>query len=134
VLKLVAVPLVAWAVAVLAASATAAPRTTLTVTYWAVGTEAGKRESWMLACAPARGTLPRPVVACARLAAGGWRLFAPVPKGSVCTEIYGGPQVALVVGVVQGRRVWAKLERRDGCEIARWNRLSPWLLPRGGAT
>jgi hypothetical protein len=51
---------------------------------------------------------------------------------AVCTELYGGPQVALVVGSVQGRRVWARLQRRNGCEIARWSRVSPWLLPAGG--
>ena len=67
-----------------------------------------------------------------RVTKGGWRLFAPVAKNAVCTEIYGGPQVALVVGVVQGRRVWAKLQQRNGCEIERWTRVSPWLLPAGG--
>ena len=86
-----------------------------------------------LACDPARGTLRRPAVACRRLAATGRSLFAPVRKDEVCTEIYGGPDTALVVGTVEGRRVWAKVQRRNGCEIARWNRLSPWLLPPGGA-
>ena len=51
-----------------------------------------------------------------------------------CTEIYGGAQAALVVGTVEGKRVWARLQRGDGCQIARWNRLSPWLLPPGGVT
>ena len=55
-------------------------------------------------------------------------------KGTVCTEIYGGPQVALIVGTVDGRRVWARVQRRDGCEVARWNRLTRWLLPPGGVT
>jgi hypothetical protein len=52
-----------------------------------------------------------------------------VKPGSICTEIYGGPQVALVTGILAGRRIWARFQRRDGCEIARWNRLAPWLLP-----
>lgn len=89
---------------------------------------------WTLACNPARGTLVRPAVACRRLAAGGRKLFAPVPKDAVCTEIYGGPQEALVVGNVRGQRVWARFARRNGCEIARWSRLSPWLLPPGGVS
>ncbi len=114
------------------ASAGTTSRTALAVTYWAGGTGAGTPVTWTLRCSPARGTLPRAATACARLASGGRRLFAPVARNTVCTEIYGGPQVALVVGVVRGRRVWAKLQRRNGCEIERWSRLSPWLLPAGG--
>jgi hypothetical protein len=43
----------------------------------------------------------------------------------VCTQIYGGPQEALVTGTVRGDRVWVRFSRRDGCEIDRWNRLAP---------
>jgi hypothetical protein len=125
---------VASVVLALVGISSAAARTSLTVTYWDAGWAAGKPVTWTLRCAPAAGTLAKPAAACARLSRSGWRLFAPVPKSMVCTEIYGGPQVALVLGVVQGRRVWAKLQRRNGCEIARWNRLAPWLLPAGGAT
>ena len=64
-----------------------------------------------------------------RLAAGGVKLFAPVPRDAVCTEIYGGPQVARVVGRVNGKRVWASFNRANGCHISRWDRLAPWLLP-----
>jgi len=42
----------------------------------------------------------------------------------MCTEIYGGPQEALVRGVFRGRRVRATFRRRDGCEINRWNRVA----------
>jgi hypothetical protein len=52
----------------------------------------------------------------------------------VCTEIYGGPQKARVVGSVGGTRVQATFARANGCEIARWNRISPWLVPPGGVT
>jgi hypothetical protein len=124
------------ALAVLAAGSAAgsSPRTALTVTYWEQGRAAGDKIVWTLACSPARGTLTHPGVACRRLAAGGRKLFAPVPKNVACTEIYGGPQEALVVGSVQGRRVWARFARRNGCEIARWSRISPWLLPPGGVS
>ena len=108
--------------------------TSLTVTYWEDGVGAAARVTWTLRCNPARGTLPRPGVACRRLAAGGPRLFAPLPRDIVCTEIYGGPQVARVVGVVQGKRIWASFSRTNGCQISRWDRLSPWLLPPGGVT
>ena len=109
--------------------------TALTITYWENGQEQSARPTvWTLRCDPARGTHPRPATSCRRLAAGGWQLFKPVPKNVACTEIYGGPQVARVVGVVEGRRIWASLSRQNGCQIGRWSAVSPWLLPPGGVT
>jgi hypothetical protein len=115
-------------------AASSSSRTHLTVTYWEDGSQTTDRTVWTLQCDPAEGTLPRPAVACRRIATGGRALFAPLKEGIVCTEIYGGPQVGLVVGAIDGRRVWAKFQRRNGCEIGRWRRLSPWLLPPGGVT
>jgi hypothetical protein len=57
-----------------------------------------------------------------------------VPPDTACTTIWGGPQVARVIGSVQGTRIWTTFTRANGCEIERWQRLSPWLLPAGGAT
>src|SRR5688500_6162217 len=54
--------------------------TSLTVTYWSDGARISNRQQWTLRCAPPRGTLPRPGVACRKLATGGTRLFAPTPK------------------------------------------------------
>ena len=51
------------------------------------------------------------------------RPFAPVPKGVACTQIYGGPQIAIVSGTFRGRRVWARFSRVDGCQTERWNRV-----------
>ncbi len=84
----------------------------------------------VLRCNPARGTVPHPAAACRRLLSAGRALFAPTPPGTACTQIYGGPQVALVTGTLAGRSVWAKFARRDGCETERWNRIA-FLLPRG---
>lgn len=109
--------------------------TSLTVTFWADGqSTTAQKEVWTLRCAPAGGTLKQPGRACQRLASGGRQLFAPLRKGMICTQIYGGPQVAIVTGMLAGRRLWARFQRRNGCEVDRWNRLSPWLLPPGGAT
>lgn len=107
--------------------------TSLRVAYWEDGSSTAPNEVWTLRCNPPRGTLPRPAVACRKLAAGGPKLFAPLPPNVACTQIYGGPQKARVVGTVAGKRVWTTFARTDGCQIARWNRLSPWLLPSGGA-
>ena len=108
--------------------------TSLRVTYWEDGAVTSKSVTWTLRCDPASGSLARPARACTRLAAGGVKLFAPLRKDMVCTEIYGGPQRARVVGTVAGKRVWATFTRTNGCEISRWARVSPWLLPPGGIT
>jgi Subtilisin inhibitor-like len=104
--------------------------TSLKVTYWPRGPEASESRVWTLRCAPAGGTLQRPELACRRLAAVGKKLFAPVPRDAVCTQIYGGPAVARVAGTVGGERVWARFSLVNGCHIDRWTRLAPWLLPR----
>src|SRR5262245_34514903 len=132
--------LVALATAVIglvsAASAFAASsaETSLRITYWADSAKPDSSITWTLRCLPPRGSLPRPARACTRLAAGGSRLLAPVPRNSVCTEIYGGPQKARVVGTVEGKGVWATFTRTNGCQIGRWQRISPWLVPPGGVT
>jgi Subtilisin inhibitor-like len=117
----------------LAASTPGSARTSsqpwLKVSYWPTGDMSGAKEVWTLRCNPPGGTLARPLLACQRVAAGGTKLFTPVPRDAVCTEIYGGPHVARVIGVVDGARVWANFNRRNGCQIGRWDRLSPWLLP-----
>jgi hypothetical protein len=55
------------------------------------------------------------------------RHFDPVPGGVACTEIYGGPATARVVGVADGQEIDARFSRENGCEIARWDRLEPLL-------
>jgi len=108
--------------------------TALRVSYWEDSAKAQPDVVRTLECDPARGTIARPARACARLDAGGARLFAPVSPKAVCTQIYGGPQKARIVGTVAGKRVWATFTRANGCHIERWNRLVPWLLPPGGVT
>lgn len=122
------------ALALAAPAAGAAATTQLTITYWAGGQGTGTPQRWTLRCGPAGGTLPRPAAACAKLAETR-APFAPPRSDQVCTEIYGGPQVAIVAGRYEGRRVWVKLQRRDGCEIARFQRLR-FLVPAftGGRT
>jgi hypothetical protein len=132
---LVALALAAGALVACGASAAdgTSSTTSLKVSYWANGPGTQARATWTLRCNPPRGTLRTRAAACRRLASGGVKLFAPIPRDVACTEIYGGPQVARVVGTVNGKSVWASFSRTDGCRIARWDRLAPWLLPRAGS-
>jgi hypothetical protein len=119
------------ALALLAPIAQASSSTVLTVVYLEDVARPSERVRWTLRCEPPGGTLPRRAKACRELERLGWRAFSPVSPTMACTEIYGGPQVAIVSGRVEGRRVWARLSRIDGCQIARWERV-PSLLPAGG--
>ena len=118
------------AAAVGAAPAAASPVDQLRVTVWPEG-RPGPSTTWTLHCRPTGGTHPARAGACRTLA----RLpspFQPVPRDAMCTQVYGGPQEALVTGRLNGRAVWARFTLRDGCQIARWERLRP-LLPAGAA-
>jgi hypothetical protein len=106
----------------------------LTITYWPDEQVSGTFQRWTLRCDPVGGTLPNRRRACTKLSRLTVRAFAPVPKDAICTQNYGGPQKAVVKGTLGSTRIWTSFRRRDGCEIERWNRFSPWLLPPGGAT
>lgn len=101
--------------------------TSLHVTVWPNGQGHAPKRAYTLRCDPIGGTLPRPVAACRQLA----RLktpFARTPESVACTQIYGGPQEAVVMGTFRRRLIRATFNRRDGCEIARWNRVA-FLFP-----
>jgi len=108
--------------------ATVAAQTSLTITVWPQG-RAADRHRYALRCDPVGGTLPKRGDACAVLERLGAAAFAPVPKDAVCTQQYGGPAEAVVAGRHRGRTIWVRFRRRDGCEIARWNKHAA-LLPR----
>ncbi|MGW3263045.1 SSI family serine proteinase inhibitor [Streptomyces sp. NPDC001056] len=95
---------------------------------------AGRDGTYELFCHPGGGRHPDVEGACRKLDAQtqwGRDLFAPVPPGSVCSMISGGPATARVTGTWAGRPVDASYDRHDGCEIARWDRMVP-LLPKIG--
>ncbi|MEV7200065.1 SSI family serine proteinase inhibitor [Streptomyces griseoluteus] len=88
-----------------------------------------------LFCHPDSGDHPDPAAACRVLDENtrwGQDTFAPVPPDGICTMIDGGPATAHVTGHWAGRPVDADFSRRNGCEIARWDRLVPFL-PSAGA-
>jgi Subtilisin inhibitor-like len=120
------------AVVTLGFAAPAGSSDRLRIVIWPRGTTSTTRVTWTLRCNPPGGTLPRTGRACRALASLE-RPFAPVPSGVACSEIYGGPQVALVTGSFRGRRVWARFRRTDSCQTGRWNRIAfLFPLPAGG--
>jgi hypothetical protein len=46
----------------------------------------------------------------------------PVPDGTACASVSGGPGTAHVTGELRGERVSAEFDLTDACEIARWRR------------
>jgi hypothetical protein len=102
--------------------------TSLHVTVWPNGRDHSPKRTYTLTCAPVAGTLPHPRSACTKLAALR-RPFAPTPRQTACTQIYGGPQEAIVVGRFRGRPLRSSFNRRNGCEIDRWNRVA-FLFPQ----
>ncbi|NGO15238.1 hypothetical protein G5C60_48565 [Streptomyces sp. HC44] len=105
----------------------------LTVTVSGAGD--GMDGTYELRCHPAGGSHPDAGAACEQLdkrTSWGEDLFAPARPGGMCTMQYGGPATARVTGTWAGRPVDATYERRDGCEIARWNAMVP-VLPKLGS-
>jgi hypothetical protein len=47
------------------------------------------------------------------------------PKHEACTMIYGGPEEATIMGTVDGKQVDRTFTRQNGCEIARFDEVSP---------
>jgi hypothetical protein len=91
----------------------------------------GVRSTWTLTCQPAGGDHPDPAKACGVLGANGPKAFRPVTPGTSCSQVYGGPQKALVRGTWRGAAVSTQFTLENGCEISRWNMLLG-LLPPGG--
>ena len=105
--------------------------TDLRIEVWSEGRTGQPTRTFTLRCDPPGGSLRDPAAACRRLAAMR-NPFAPVPPDVACTQIYGGPQEALLTGRYRGRTVRAELNLRDGCEIERWRRLA-FLTPGFGS-
>jgi hypothetical protein len=69
--------------------------------------------------------------ACARARAIVGLLAGQPDPHRACSQIYGGPERALVTGSIGPRRVRHGFARTNGCGIADWRRAMP-LLPRPG--
>ncbi|WP_433875860.1 serine protease inhibitor [Sinomonas atrocyanea] len=93
-------------------------------------------QRWTLRCAgpaPLPGsTHPWAGEAC-RLVAARPELLTPPPGNQLCTQQYGGPQVAAVTGTAGSARVERRFDRTDGCGITAWKAAEALLGPPGGA-
>lgn len=130
--RLVTTLAVTAAVSALGSSAIACPppagEDKLTITY-REDADAAER-TYTLACHPAGGTHPDAQAACDALdnAVRGTRNpWEPVSQDAMCTQVYGGPQTARVTGTWSGRPVQADFDRTNGCEVARWDSMTPAL-------
>ena len=100
-----------------AAPAPAAPATNLKVTVWADPASAAAPTSATVDLTPAGATV---------------KDFTPTAADQPCTEIYGGPGKATVMGTLDGAAVNATFTRSNGCEIARWEKMVQLgLIPPG---
>ncbi|GAB2693662.1 SSI family serine proteinase inhibitor [Thalassiella azotivora] len=92
----------------------------------------GNTTTRSLTCDPAGGDVPDPQAACDALVQAWPSAFAAVPKDAACTMVFGGPQTATISGTIGGGQVLAEFDRTNGCEIERWESLSPLLGQYGG--
>lgn len=101
-----------------------------------VRTPGEAEQRWTLRCSgtePLPGsTHPDAAAACVLVAARPG-LLAPPARGRLCTQQYGGPEVAEVTGTLDGRPVSRRFTRTDGCGIAEWTAAEPLLGAPGGA-
>jgi hypothetical protein len=116
--------------------------TELQILYWPEGTRpsrlgrilgerrlpVGQGKRWTLECDPPGGTHPDSEETCKRLEELD-NPFAETPEDEVCTEQYGGPQVASVSGVYRDETVNTRFARDDGCEIGRWQKHAFLIAP-----
>lgn len=57
------------------------------------------------------------------------RLVDGAPADRVCTEQYGGPETARIVGTIDDQPVDTVIDRANGCGIEDWDRLLGDVLP-----
>jgi hypothetical protein len=112
----------------------AAPSVRLTIDFTR---RAGSRRVAHLRCTATSGRADgflRPVGAaraCAKARQIAGLLAGRPDPHRACSQIYGGPERALVTGTIGGRRIRHGFSRTNGCGIADWRRAMP-LLPRPG--
>jgi hypothetical protein len=97
--------------------------TELSIVFYPKGSHVPGARHYTLRCEPAGGTVVNPERAC-RVLNRFSHPFAPVPPGTICSQIALGPQEATITGRLRGDRVDAHLTVRNSCQIERWRRLA----------
>ncbi|WP_131739104.1 SSI family serine proteinase inhibitor [Actinomadura roseirufa] len=88
------------------------------------------RVHWTLTCDPDEGFHTDPRTACQHLRSLS-RPFAEPGRGKICARVTYGQQRATISGTWRGRSVRTSVDRSDGCQEERWQRLRPLLDPQG---
>jgi FlaG/FlaF family flagellin (archaellin) len=112
-----------------------APTADLTVVH--TNSDTGLEVTYRITCGADAATITGDAVevdadqACATLAdpAVVQRLVEGPPADRVCTEIYGGADVATITGTIGDRMVDTSVDRTNGCGIDEWDDLLAALLP-----
>jgi hypothetical protein len=89
----------------------------------------GEAKTWTLRCDPPGGTYPDPEEACDQLDDVD-QPFVETAADAICTEQYGGPQLASIQGVYRDEGVSTRFDRTNGCEIARWDKHAFLFKPK----
>ena len=107
--------------------------TVLDVALYPDGNTLGSR--YTLECSDGRAIgesqAPDPTAACEAIKENPQILAPQRPADRMCTEIYGGPDRAVVTGTHDGEQVTTEFIRTNGCHIAEWDALDA-LLGQGG--
>ena len=109
-------------------SGTAAPATQLTVRVDPDGDGPEKAKQARISCEGGSDGSRGPCATAGKLRPAD---FEPTPDDVACTELFGGPQTATISGTLQREQVQGRFSRQDGCEIARWEKVSALLAEAG---
>ena len=82
-----------------------------------------------LTCAPVGGDHPDPEAACAEIEDVGVEPFTMDTSDDMCTMQIGGPEVVHVSGQVEGTEVDTEFNKRNGCEIDRFDQVGSVISP-----
>ena len=106
-----------------------APVTQLTVRVDPDGDGPEQARQARISCDRQAGDRGSPCAAAAKLRPAD---FEPTPRDVACTELFGGPETATIAGTLRRQQVDARFSRHDGCEIARWEKVSALLAEATG--
>ena len=95
----------------------ASSKSSLVVTY--KETPASPAQKWTLKCNPAGGTMKNSKTVCGKLTLIP-SAFTKPSRTEMCAQIFESAEVATVSGTWNGKKVFARFSKSDGCEQKRW--------------